>query len=72
MCAKSSCKLARGNKSLPKHKTVIEDLDNIIPDIKTVKVRFITKSIHFMINERTDKIVVYFCGRSFGDIPIVL
>ena len=34
---KSSCKLTRGNKSLPKHKTIIEDLDNIIKDFKIVR-----------------------------------
>ena len=28
----SSCKFTRGNKSQPKHKTIIEDLDNIILD----------------------------------------
>ena len=33
---KSSCKLTRGNKSLPKHKTIVEDLDNITQDFKTV------------------------------------
>ena len=56
-------------KSLPKHKTIIEDLDNIKQDFKT-KVRYITKSIPYAhFNERTDKIqkmVVYFCGCSFS------
>ena len=34
---KSSCKFTRGNKSQPKHKTVIEDLDKIMQDFKTVR-----------------------------------
>ena len=47
---------------------MIEDLDNIIQDFKT-KVRYITKSIPYAhFNERTDKIVVYFCGCSFSEI----
>ena len=50
----------------------MEDLNNIIQDFKT-KVRYITKSTPYShFNERTDKIVVYFCGCSFGEIPIVL
>ena len=69
-------------KSLPKHKTIIEDPDNIIQDFKNCEVRFyfITKTIycaHF--KDRTDKIdkivvyfTVYFCDCSFGEIPIVL
>ena len=46
-----------GYKSLPKHKTIIDDLDNIIQDFKTVRLGlYIAKSMlcaHF--NERTDK-----------------
>ena len=73
MCMQSSNKKKGGNKSLAKHKTIIEDLDNIIKDFKT-EVRFITKWIHCgaHFNERTDKIGVYFSGRSFVEIPIVL
>ena len=33
---KSLCKLTRGGKSLPKRKTIIEDVGNIIQDFKTV------------------------------------
>ena len=34
---KCSCKLTRGNKSLQKRKTIIEDVDNTIQDFKTVR-----------------------------------
>ena len=34
---KSLCKLTRGSKSLPKRKTIIEDVGNIIQDVKTVR-----------------------------------
>ena len=50
----------------------MEDLNNIIQDFKT-KVRYIKKSIPYaQFNERTDKILVYFCGCSFSEIPILL
>ena len=35
--AHPSCKFTRRNKSQPKHKTIIEDLDIIIQDFKTVR-----------------------------------
>ena len=38
--------------------------DNIIQDFKN--------ALHCAHNERTDKIVVYFRGRRFDEIPIVL
>ena len=34
---KSLCKLTRGSKSLPKRKTIIEDVGKIIQDFKTVR-----------------------------------
>ena len=64
-------------KSLPKQKTIIEDPVKIIQDFKTeIRFYFINNKIDILrllqFNERTDKIVVYFCGCSFGEIPIVL
>ena len=64
------CKFTRGSKSQPKHKTNIEDLETTSYRIINYEVWFITKSIHRAhFNEPSDKIVVYFCGRSFGEIP---
>ena len=36
-CVLCVCKFTRGNKSQTKHKTIIEDLDDIIQDFKTVR-----------------------------------
>ena len=57
-------------KSLPKHKTVIEDPDNIIQDFKTMRLGFTVEQNRYTaltsINAQTRS---WF---SFGEIPIVL
>ena len=69
----SLCEGINCYKYLPKHKTIIEDLDNIIQVFLNGEVSFITKSIHCAhFNERAEKIVVSFYDCSFGEIPIML
>ena len=50
----------------------MEDLDSIINDSKTVRLGLKQNRYTALTSMNVDTIVVYFCGRSFGEIPIVL
>ena len=59
---------------MPKHKTIIEGLHKIKQNFKTVRLGLYQNQHNALtsMNVQTNKIVACFCGRSFGEIPIVL